>query len=494
MHLSNTDPSLEIKLTDLAALNQQQQQQPSLTILVSANSNSNTTSLNSLMALISQSASLQSPSASTTSTSPSSTPTSTLENKIYAINQTDSIIHTILNILTKRDLITEQSSKYLIQYFQFFNFYSSLGLQQCLHLIRCDVPLMLIQFALDELPMTLSNINLNGVLSTSSISSGSSFSLNYSKLSSNMQSQNNGGTCSSQYADLNKLYCVVSTLLRCFDVSSHCASLQTQSSDSTSSPTNSPLPNPYSHQNEVKLQQQQENSFQTSSNTPSIKLPPKLEEHVYKRSNLLKKLLEDAPNLEETIKLMRFLCWENLNYSLVLINELLWMIAYHYSYELKPHLEMLYHILCMNDTWQVRRIMCSLQGIANEREGLFEIIAKSQNHYQKRAYQIIKMLVQLFTTCDLAIDLMNKEEELKRKWKQSRNWFFNEMEKCRMYNMPNYSYFQTPQSNETSQTYFLERTQSARLTLEKALRICPQNMTNLGPEATTSGNNDVSLS
>ncbi len=43
-----------------------------------------------------------------------------------------------------------------------------------------------------------------------------------------------------------------------------------------------------------------------------------------------------------------------------------------------------------------------------------------------------------------------------------------------MYNMPNYSYFQTPQSNETSQTYFLERTQSARLTLEKAMRICPQ--------------------
>lgn len=38
--------------------------------------------------------------------------------------------------------------------------------------------------------------------------------------------------------------------------------------------------------------------------------------------------------------------------------------------------------------------------------------------------------------------------------------------------MPNY--YQTPQSNETSQTYFLERTQSARLTLEKAMKICPQ--------------------
>ena len=65
-----------------------------------------------------------------------------------------------------------------------------------------------------------------------------------------------------------------------------------------------------------------------------------------------------------------------------------------------------------------------------------------------------------------------------------------------MYNMPNYTYFQTPQSNETSQTYFLERTQSARLTLEKALRILPQNMTNIGQQNNTtpmlSDNNDVS--
>lgn len=64
-----------------------------------------------------------------------------------------------------------------------------------------------------------------------------------------------------------------------------------------------------------------------------------------------------------------------------------------------------------------------------------------------------------------------------------------------MYNMPNYTYFQTPQSNETSQTYFLERTQSARLTLEKALRILPQNMSSLGVNnnsTTNTENNDVS--
>ena len=66
-----------------------------------------------------------------------------------------------------------------------------------------------------------------------------------------------------------------------------------------------------------------------------------------------------------------------------------------------------------------------------------------------------------------------------------------------MYNMPNYTYFQTPQSNETSQTYFLERTQSARLTLEKALRILPQNMSSIGANNNSSAmnmeNNEVSL-
>ncbi len=63
-----------------------------------------------------------------------------------------------------------------------------------------------------------------------------------------------------------------------------------------------------------------------------------------------------------------------------------------------------------------------------------------------------------------------------------------------MYNMPNYTYFQTPQSNETSQTYFLERTQSARITLEKALRICPQNMPGQGSVNNNAGveNEDVS--
>lgn len=74
------------------------------------------------------------------------------------------------------------------------------------------------QFALDELPMTVSNINMNSISS----SSMSSFSLSYAKFSSS--GAGNSNFSSSQYADLTKLYSVVSTLLRCYDISSHCQS------------------------------------------------------------------------------------------------------------------------------------------------------------------------------------------------------------------------------------------------------------------------------
>lgn len=57
-----------------------------------------------------------------------------------------------------------------------------------------------------------------------------------------------------------------------------------------------------------------------------------------------------------------------------------------------------------------------------------------------------------------------------------------------MYNMPNYTYFQSPQSNETSQTYYLERTQSARLTLEKAMKIFPPNAAASSSTSATNNN------
>jgi ubiquitin carboxyl-terminal hydrolase 9/24 len=66
-------------------------------------------------------------------------------------------------------------------------------------------------------------------------------------------------------------------------------------------------------------------------------------------------------------------------------------VTYHYSYELKPHLDLLFHVIIISDSWQTKPLMLAFNGIS--KDGLFDIIS----HYQKRAHQIIKMLVQLFT-------------------------------------------------------------------------------------------------
>ena len=78
------------------------------------------------------------------------------------------------------------------------------------------------------------------------------------------------------------------------------------------------LANPYSHYNELK---------QTSS-IDSIVLSSKLNDYIYTRSTYIKKLLEDVPNLDETIKLMKFLSWENITFSTMLLSELLWMVQF----------------------------------------------------------------------------------------------------------------------------------------------------------------------
>jgi hypothetical protein len=57
------------------------------------------------------------------------------------------------------------------------------------------------------------------------------------------------------------------------------------------------------------------------------------------------------PNLEDNIKLFKYLCYENMSFSLQLISELLWMTAYYYSYELNPHLDLLYELMFTSDTW-----------------------------------------------------------------------------------------------------------------------------------------------
>ena len=76
-------------------------------------------------------------------------------------------------------------------------------------------------------------------------------------------------------------------------------------------------------------------------------------------------------------------------------------------------------MLTMEDSWQTHRILKALKGIPDDhsaRDGLFETISRSKNHYQKRAYQCIKMLVSLFGQCEAAKNILAANGDLKKKW------------------------------------------------------------------------------
>jgi len=120
-------------------------------------------------------------------------------------------------------------------------------------------------------------------------------------------------------------------------------------------------------------------------------IQPQVAELVYERSNYLKKLIEDANSLEETKKLLQFLCWENPSFSHMVLFELLWQIAVAYTYELKPYFDLLLNLLLMEDSWQSLRIQKALKGIPDDsssRDGIFDTISRSKSQYQKRGYQV----------------------------------------------------------------------------------------------------------
>ena len=127
-----------------------------------------------------------------------------------------------------------------------------------------------------------------------------------------------------------------------------------------------------------------------------------------------------------------------------------------------------------------------LIGIPDEhssREGLFDTITRSKSHYQKRAYQCIKLLVALFSQCSVAKQLLDTSTDIKRKWSWAVEWLNDELERGRgpypgsgQYSYSNWS--PPAQSNETANGYFLERSHSARQTLERACELLPDEVSN----------------
>lgn len=256
-----------------------------------------------------------------------------------------------------------------------------------------------------------------------------------------------------QYAELGKLYAVVSQLVRCCDVTPRMQS---------SINGNPPLANPYGD---------------PSLTAPIMPLQQLVAEILFVRTSYVKKIIEDCSSSEETVKLLRFCCWENPQFSSTVLSELLWQVAYSYTYELRPYLDLLLQILLIEDSWQTHRIHNVLKGIPDDRDGLFDTIQRSKNHYQKRAYQCIKCMVALFSNCSVAHQILQSNGDLKRKWTWAVEWLGDELERRPYTGNPQYSYnnWSPPvQSNETSNGYFLERSHSARMTLAKACELCPE--------------------
>ncbi|XP_078379070.1 ubiquitin carboxyl-terminal hydrolase 9X-like isoform X2 [Oculina patagonica] len=318
----------------------------------------------------------------------------------------DHILTAVLGLLKKE---VPEHGRHLQQYFNFFLMYSTIGPPERLQLLQLGVPATFMLVALDEGP---------------------------------------GPPIRYQYAELGKLYSVVSQLVRCCDVSSRMRS---------SIPATQPKANPF------------------GEGPPVMEIQSVVADILFNKATYLKKVIEESTTSEETLKLLRFCCWENPHFSRIVLSELLWQVAFSYTYELRPYLDLLLQMMLITDSWQSHRIHNTLKGIPDDKEGLFDTIQRSKNHYQKRAYQCIKFMVTLFCSCPLAHQILLAAQDLRRKWTWAVEWLNDELDRRPYTGGTSYNNWSPPaQSNETSNGYFLERSHSARLTLAKACELCPE--------------------
>ncbi|XP_034939757.1 probable ubiquitin carboxyl-terminal hydrolase FAF-X isoform X2 [Chelonus insularis] len=327
--------------------------------------------------------------------------------------------HLLLAVLSLLHREISDHGRHLPHYFSLFHSYANLGIEEKTQLLKLNVPVTFMLVAIDEGP---------------------------------------GPTIKYQYPELTKLHQVVSMLIRCCDVSSRCQSSHAASGMPV-------LPNPYGDP--------------ACQNEYLMPIQPQAVEILFIKTNYIKKLIEDANVTEDTVKLLQYCCWENPHLSRSVLSELLWQIGFAFTHELRRHMDLLLAMLLMEDSWQTHRIHNALKGVPDEREGLFETILRSKNHYQKRAYQCIKCMVQLFSKCRQAHQLLYQNPELKRKWNHAVDWLQDELEKKPYTSAPSYSHaynnWSPPtQSNDSTNGYYLERSNSAKKTLERAFELCPE--------------------
>ncbi|CAF3335952.1 unnamed protein product [Rotaria socialis] len=348
----------------------------------------------------------------------------------------ESILNHVLRLLKKE---MPDNVKMLTQYFQFFVNYSSLGRHECEQLIRLNVPTLFVNLANDD---------------------------------------NTSSSCSTlpRYGEPAKLFVILSTLIRCFDISIYCKPRQ---------PETDLLPNPY----------------YTHENSPICSMPEHMADIIFKRDVFIKKIIEDSGSCEESLRLLRFLVWENPDITSIVLNEIMTLLAMYHTYDFRGHLDVLYMILTIEDSWQEIRLLYVIKGIPMSNvnnsltsatttttattnsgyestpQSLFDMFAKAKSTYQKKAYHCIKTFVQLFSNCPKAHHILKTDADIKQRWSQAVRWLHEQLERS-YNNVPsNYPYYpsQGPvTSNDMSQGYFIERTQSARSLLDKAVELYPE--------------------
>ncbi|CAF3635592.1 unnamed protein product [Rotaria socialis] len=343
----------------------------------------------------------------------------------------ESIIVNVIRLLKKEML---DNVKMLTQYFQFFILYSSHGCYECEKLIRLNVPTFFAHMAFDDLP----------------------------------------STSITRFNEPSKFSIILSTLIRCYDVSALCKTKQSN---------NELLSNP----------------FNIYDNNPICPIPEEMINIVYKNENFLRRLIEDSSTCEELHGLIRFLVWENPNVTCAILHEMVGSFSKLYANDLRSHLDILYLVLSVEDSWQEARILCVLKGtpISNEKQinnenalpsttlnknqkntcqTLFDIFSKLELSSEKRAYQLVKTLYLLFAKCGSAVSLLQTDQDVKRHWIHVVRWLRDQLD-GQNHIPSNHSYYPTQgpiASNDISQGYFLERTQSAQSLLEKAWDLCSE--------------------
>lgn len=189
--------------------------------------------------------------------------------------------------------------RHLTQYFHLFNMYAALGLPEKRQLLKLGVAETMMSLAIEESP---------------------------------------GPVIKFPCVDLTKLYQCVSQLIRCCDLTSKCnSSIHNQP----------PRPNPHGDH---------------TCPEPLMPVQSRVAEILFTKSTYIKKVIEEAHSNEETVKLLRYCCWENPTFSSLVLSELLGQVAYAYTYEMRPFIDLLLNMMALEDSWQEQRIHNTLKG------------------------------------------------------------------------------------------------------------------------------------